>query len=98
MTEKEITDALSELSTALAGVNDKNLVEEFLKCILTESEIGEVTSRWTLVRKIKDGQTQRSIAKELGLSLCKITRGSKELKKEDSAFQKVIEIYENTSS
>lgn len=96
MTETEISSALTELSTALAGVSDKNLVEDFLKCILTESEIGEVTSRWTLVRKIKDGQTQRSIAKELGLSLCKITRGSKELKKENSAFKRVINIYENT--
>lgn len=96
MTEKEINNALTELSTALAGVSDKALLEEFLKCILTESEIGEVTSRWTLVRKIKDGQTQRSIAKELGLSLCKITRGSKELKKDESAFKKVIEIYEQS--
>lgn len=97
MTENEINAALTELSTALAGVDDKILLEEFLKCILTESEIGEVTSRWTLVRRIKEGQTQRSIAKELGLSLCKITRGSKELKKEDSAFKKVIEIYEETT-
>lgn len=96
MTQTEIDSALTELSTAFAGINDKNLIEEFLKCILTESEIGEVTSRWTLVRKIKDGQTQRAIAKELGLSLCKITRGSKELKKDNSAFKRVIEKYEET--
>jgi len=29
------------------------------------------------------------------MSLCKITRGSKELNKEDSAFRKVLEMYKN---
>ncbi len=96
MTESEINIALKELSTTLSEVNDKELLEEFLKCLLTDSEIGEVTSRWTLVRRLKEGQTQRAIAKDLGLSLCKITRGSKELKKENSAFKQVIEIYENS--
>lgn len=95
MTEQEINDALTELSTALSRLDDKETMEEFLRSILTESEINGVTSRWTLVRRIKDGHTQRAIAKDLGLSLCKITRGSKELKKENSVFKKVIELYEN---
>jgi len=34
---------------------------------------------------------QRKIAEELGLSLCKITRGSRELKKEGSAFKALLE-------
>lgn len=95
MTEQEINEALTELSTALSRLDDKDTMEEFLRSILTESEINGVTSRWTLVRRIKDGHTQRAIAKDLGLSLCKITRGSKELKKEESAFKKVIELYED---
>ncbi len=94
MTEEMSKLALVELSTTLAAIDNKELIEEFLQCILTQSEISEVTSRWTLVRRIKNGQTQRSIANELGLSLCKITRGSKELKKEDSAFKKVIELFD----
>lgn len=94
MTEEMSKLALVELSTTLAAIDNKELIEEFLQCILTQSEISEVTSRWTLVRRIKKGQTQRSIANELGLSLCKITRGSKELKKEDSAFKKVIELFD----
>jgi len=32
------------------------------------------------------------IAKELGLSLCKITRGSRELKKEASPFKRMLEL------
>ncbi len=97
MTEIEINQSLKELSLALSKVEDKDLLEEFLRCLLTDSEIGEVTSRWSLVRKIKDGETQRAIAKDLGLSLCKITRGSKELKKENSAFRQLIDIFESVN-
>ncbi len=96
MTEQEITEALEELSVAISKIDDPHVINSFLHCLLTDSEINEVTSRWSLVRKIKDGDTQRAIAKELGLSLCKITRGSKELKKEDSAFRRVIEIFEDS--
>ena len=45
------------------------------------------------VKLIDDGMSQRNIAKRLGLSLCKITRGSKELKKDNSAFKHFIELY-----
>ncbi|MGL1894072.1 MAG: trp operon repressor [Spirochaetaceae bacterium] len=96
MTDEMNQTALLELSTTLSKIDDIELLQEFLKCLLTDSEISEVMSRWTLVRRIKNGQTQRSIAAELGLSLCKITRGSKELKKEDSAFNKVIEIFDES--
>ena len=54
-----------------------------------------VTKRWELVKLIDDGMSQRNIAKELGLSLCKITRGSRELKKENSAFKRMIGIYQD---
>lgn len=98
MIKEQDNEPLKELSSALAVIEDKVLIEEFLECILTASEIKEVSSRWSLVRRINNGQTQRGIAQDLGLSLCKITRGSKELKKEDSAFKKVIEIYEESIS
>ncbi|QEN05737.1 transcriptional regulator [Thiospirochaeta perfilievii] len=98
MTDEMSIRALDELSLSLAKIEDKELIKEFLECILTENEISGVTSRWTLVRRLNEGQTQRGIANELGLSLCKITRGSKELKKERSAFKKVIDIYDDILS
>lgn len=89
------TLSLKELSQSLSAIDNVELMEEFLKCLLTENEVLEVTSRWALVKKIRDGQTQRSIASELGLSLCKITRGSKELKKDNSAFRQVLEVFDS---
>ncbi len=83
--------AIKELAATLAATDNKDLIEDFLKSILTPNEISEVSSRWELVKQIDDGISQRKIAENLGLSLCKITRGSKELKKEKSSFKQMIE-------
>ena len=85
------SDALLEMSRVLADTSDPDLINEFLKSLLTEYEVDEIGSRWKLVRLLDEGMSQRNIARALGLSLCKITRGSKELKREDSPFGKMIE-------
>jgi len=92
------TAPLNELSKALAAADDPALIKSFLESLLTENEVADISSRWTLVRLIDRGMSQRSISRELGLSLCKITRGSKELKKEDSPFRKMIEILEGRNN
>ncbi len=84
---------LNEIAYALSRIDDKNLIEDFLRSILTEKEVKDISSRWELVKLLDEGLSQRKIAKELQLSLCKITRGSKELKKDNSAFKKVIREY-----
>lgn len=89
--------ALDELSIALARTTDPELIKEFLRSILTEYEAGEIAARWALVRLIDGGMSQRSIARSLGLSLCKITRGSRELKKRDSAFRRMVETFKSVS-
>ena len=53
--------------------------------------MNDFAKRWLLVREIDKGTTQRDIAKKFHISLCKITRGSRELKKEDSAFRKLLD-------
>lgn len=82
--------ALEEMSTTLASETDAELIEEFLYSILTPSEQATIAARWELVKLIDQGVSQRKISDMLGLSLCKITRGSKELKKENSAFARMI--------
>lgn len=82
-----------ELSQALAQTEDAREIHDFLLSILTPSEVVEVGSRWALVRLIDEGKSQRNISKDLGLSLCKITRGSKELKKPHSSFKTMIKRY-----
>ena len=85
---------IGEISSALALTHDGELIAEFLYGILTPTEAQNIASRWELVKLMDRGVSQRKIAERLGLSLCKITRGSKQLKKEDSAFGKMIHIYD----
>jgi TrpR family trp operon transcriptional repressor len=85
--------ALDQIAGILAKVEDRKLIREFLICILTKYEIKEIAGRWELVKLLYDGMSQRRIADQLGMSLCKITRGSKELKKRDSAFKTILDTY-----
>ncbi|MEI6874456.1 MAG: Trp family transcriptional regulator [Spirochaetota bacterium] len=83
---------LTEMAKALAKSKDSELVEEFLYSLLTSSEIDEIAKRWALVKDLAKGTPQRDIAANLGLSLCKITRGSRELKKDNSPFRRMLVI------
>ena len=84
-------DTLKEIALTLAAVDDAEELTSFLAAILTPKEIHDISSRWELVKRLDQGQSQRTIARDLGLSLCKITRGAKELKKKDSAIKKAID-------
>jgi TrpR family trp operon transcriptional repressor len=81
---------LSELAATLAGTSDSGLIEDFLRCLLTPAETADIAARWALVKDLDAGLPQREIARNLGISLCKITRGSRELKKQGSAFRRLL--------
>ena len=85
--------AIDQIASILAKIEDRKLIRDFLICILTKYEIKEIAGRWELVKLLNNGMSQRKIAEQLGMSLCKITRGSKELKKRDSAFKTVLDSY-----
>lgn len=70
---------------------DEALVKDFVKCLFTPAELKDLANRWLLVKEIDNGTPQRAIAKKFSMSLCKITRGSKELNKPDSAFRKILD-------
>ena len=84
-------DTLNEIASTLAGIDDAKELQSFLTGILTPKEIHDISSRWELVKRLDQGQSQRAVARDLGLSLCKITRGAKELKKKNSAIKKAID-------
>ncbi|HPB81124.1 MAG TPA: Trp family transcriptional regulator [Spirochaetota bacterium] len=86
-------DKIKEIAEVLSVTGDPQLIENFLKSILTDYEAGEISSRWEIVKLLGDGMSQRKISEKLGTSLCKITRGSKELKKKNSSFRTMMEKY-----
>jgi len=83
-------DKLQEIAGRLAELDDPGLLEKFFREILTPKEVRDLSSRWELVKLLEEGVSQREIARRLHLSLCKITRGSRQLKKPDSALREVI--------
>jgi TrpR family trp operon transcriptional repressor len=83
----------AEIASALADTGDEKLIEKFFVSFLTPRELHELSQRWELVKLLDQGMTQRGIAKKLGISLCKITRGSRELKKKPSHFKIMIDRY-----
>lgn len=88
---------LRELARVLARMDDARMIEEFMVELFTPAERKDLASRWELVKRLDQGVSQRKIAADLGLSLCKITRGSRELKKEGSVFRKVLAFYREIS-
>lgn len=85
-----VQETMKELCHIFSST-DESLVYDFLECLFTPAERRDITNRWLLVKEIEKGTTQREIAKKFGMSLCKITRGSKELSKPDSAFRKILD-------
>jgi TrpR family trp operon transcriptional repressor len=87
-----VEENLGELSETLAKTKDPALIRDFLHCLLTPAEVADIAARWALVKALDNKIPQREIARTLGISLCKITRGSRELKKPGSAFQKMLAV------
>ena len=92
---KNKTGAIDEaniikVAEALASMKAASDVRRFLSEICTDSECRDIALRWHLMKKLSEGVPQRAIAKELGLSLCKITRGSKYMKNDASIFRQLV--------
>ena len=82
---------IRDIARLLAGIDDEQLLTEFLTELLTPAEVRRIEQRWELVKLLEEGMSQREIARRLGISLCNITRGSRELKKPGSAFRTILD-------
>ena len=94
----DLTLSLADISSVLCGVSDPDQMQEFLTEILTPSECRDLALRWELMRRLKKGIPQRQIAAELGISLCKITRGAKILKQDHSISKHYLNAGEKDKS
>jgi TrpR family trp operon transcriptional repressor len=79
-----------ELLKVIASMDNLADLNRFFEDIFTPAELDDISLRWKLMKDLHQGLTQRKIAEKYGISLCKITRGSKILKDKDSLVFKIL--------
>jgi TrpR family trp operon transcriptional repressor len=90
MSKNKTSPEVSGIIEVLCQLKDRADMERFLGEVLTPAELRDLSLRWELMRKLSQGISQRQIAAELGISLCKITRGAKILKDVQSISRKFL--------
>ncbi|MGM0431834.1 MAG: Trp family transcriptional regulator [Spirochaetota bacterium] len=86
---------LQELIKVFTRVDSYDKMQKLFEELFTMKEKYDFALRWRLLKDLHDKVPQREIAQNLGISLCKITRGSKILKEEHSITRKLIEELEH---
>lgn len=81
---KELVEVFSNICS------ERKMMNEFLMDILTPREFEDLALRWQIVKKLYNGETQRSIAKDLGLGIATVSRGSRELRNKNGGFSLVL--------
>jgi len=74
----------------ILNMADFNDLKHFFEDLFTPAELDDISLRWKLLKDLHGGLAQRKIADKYGISLCKITRGSKILKKKNSTALKLL--------
>lgn len=81
---------LSELVKIITEISSVEEMNKLFEEIFTTKEKYDLALRWRLMKDLYNSVPQREIAHNLGISLCKITRGSKILKQEESICRNII--------
>ncbi|MFA6467107.1 MAG: Trp family transcriptional regulator [Patescibacteria group bacterium] len=72
---------LKNLSKYILSIRTEKEMTDFLVAIFTPAELEHIPKRLELIRLLKQGLPQHEIAKKLAMGIATVTRGSRELKK-----------------
>jgi Trp operon repressor len=70
----------NDLYDLICAVKTRKEAKSLLIDLLTPQELDTITERWQEIQLLAAGKTQREISKKLGVSISKVTRGSRVLK------------------
>ena len=79
-----------DMIEVFASVETKEDMEKLFADLFSDAEINDFILRWQLMDDLYRGKSQRNIAKERRISLCRITRGSRMLKKKDGFMHRLL--------
>lgn len=86
-----IESALRDLASVMAKLRAPNDIHGLFFDLLTPTERQALALRWLICQRLVEGVPQRAIAQEFRVSLCKITRGSSELRRDGSVARRILE-------
>ena len=78
---------LKDLYRLLSSSKDEKEAKMLVHDLFTPQEVASLSERWQLIRELDKGTPQREIAKKLGVSISKITRGSRILQFGSGGFK-----------
>ena len=87
---------LKKLAECLCDIGQPKRMAQFLSEILTPTELKNIILRWRIFHLLFEGVPQREISQLLGVSLCKITRGARELKRPQSLMKQLLHKHSQT--
>jgi len=77
-------DYFDDLLDHLHGRDSRDGCAKALRGLLTPTELAEVCKRLQIFRLLEAGVPQREIAKQLGVGIATVTRGSRALQAEET--------------
>ena len=75
----KLSSEFKEMAKLLASITSVEEMENLLVGLLTPKERQELPKRIQIVRMLKKGVLQHTIAKKLGVGVATVTRGAKEI-------------------
>jgi TrpR family trp operon transcriptional repressor len=75
------------LASLLQEADRANVLDRFLQDLLTPGEIEDLVLRWRIFEELLESKPQRDIAKSLGISITKVSRGSVVLRDQKNSIR-----------
>ncbi len=82
--------ARQELLAILATARTEKELDALLEGLLAPPELEDLVRRWRLLQRLEQDEPQRRIARDLGVSLGTIARGSRLLKYGPARFRDLV--------
>lgn len=83
--------ALKRIAKILHQAKDEKELQNLLEDLLTPAELHDINERILIVKALQEGHPQRTVAKNLGVSIAKVTRGSQLLQYGKGALAAALE-------
>lgn len=82
---------LAELLQLCCEINQPETMQQLFELFFTDEEQKALGHRYLIIRELLlEKKTQREVAREFGISIAKITRGSNALKRSPQGFKNIL--------